>query len=96
MSCIIQIKFRQRLFNVHFDVMLLSSFVCNCSFHNSYKQQKFNLLREESEGYSKLISELNQELTEKVTHQQVVEHIKSLIGKNVNILKQPVFTIVTI
>ncbi|KAJ8298480.1 hypothetical protein KUTeg_025011 [Tegillarca granosa] len=45
-----------------------------------YKQQKFNLLREESEGYSKLISELNQELTEKVTHHQVVEHIKSLIG----------------
>ena len=26
-----------------------------------YKQQKFNLLREESEGYAKLITELNQE-----------------------------------
>lgn len=53
-------------------------------------------MREESEGYSKLISELNQELTEKVTHQQVVEHIKSLIGKNFNLLKQTAFTIVTL
>ncbi|KAK6168365.1 hypothetical protein SNE40_020916 [Patella caerulea] len=45
-----------------------------------YKQQKFNLLREESEGYSKLVSELNQEITEKVTPVQVLENIKSLIG----------------
>lgn len=27
-------------------------------FEHSYKQQKFNLLREESEGYSKLVVEL--------------------------------------
>jgi hypothetical protein len=48
---------------------------------NSYKQQKFNLLREESEGYSKLIVELNQEVTDAVNPQSVLEHIKSLIGK---------------
>lgn len=32
-----------------------------------YKQQKFNLLREESEGYAKLITELNQEIEDTVT-----------------------------
>ncbi len=30
--------------------------------HFSYKQQKFNLFREECEGYAKLITELNQDL----------------------------------
>ncbi|XP_048243407.1 THO complex subunit 2-like [Haliotis rufescens] len=45
-----------------------------------YKQQKFNLLREESEGYSKLVTELNQEVPTNVTYQQVLENIKSLIG----------------
>ncbi|ESO98124.1 hypothetical protein LOTGIDRAFT_174338 [Lottia gigantea] len=45
-----------------------------------YKQQKFNLLREESEGYSKLVAELNQEITDKITYTQVLENIKSLIG----------------
>ena len=42
----------------------------------SYKQQKFNLLREESEGYAKLITELNQD----VSHDVVLQNIKSLIG----------------
>lgn len=32
-----------------------------------YKQQKFNLLREESEGYAKLITELNQEINDNIT-----------------------------
>lgn len=32
-----------------------------------YKQQKFNLLREESEGYAKLITELNQEVNDSTT-----------------------------
>ncbi|KAK7097709.1 THO complex subunit 2-like isoform X2 [Littorina saxatilis] len=45
-----------------------------------YKQQKFNLLREESEGYSKLIVELNQEITDLITPKSVLQHIKSLIG----------------
>ncbi len=45
----------------------------NCS---SYKQQKFNLLREESEGFSKLITELNQ----KDINKSVLQNIQSLIG----------------
>ncbi|ELU01724.1 hypothetical protein CAPTEDRAFT_200906, partial [Capitella teleta] len=44
-----------------------------------YKQQKFNLLREESEGYSKLITELNQDPS--LLHKEkVLENIMSLIG----------------
>jgi len=43
---------------------------------SSYKQQKFNLLREESEGYAKLITELIQD----VSHEVVLQNIKSLIG----------------
>ena len=42
---------------------------------------KFNLLREESEGYSKLITELNQDLGVEATLTQVLENIKSLVGK---------------
>uniref|UniRef100_T1IQC9 THO complex subunit 2 n=1 Tax=Strigamia maritima TaxID=126957 RepID=T1IQC9_STRMM len=45
-----------------------------------YKQQKFNLLREESEGYAKLITELNQEFTCSVTPDYILEVIKKLIG----------------
>uniref|UniRef100_A0A1B6BZM5 THO complex subunit 2 n=4 Tax=Clastoptera arizonana TaxID=38151 RepID=A0A1B6BZM5_9HEMI len=45
-----------------------------------YKQRKFNLLREESEGFAKLITELNQELSGNVTHVHMLETIKSLIG----------------
>ncbi|XP_063232661.1 THO complex subunit 2 isoform X1 [Bacillus rossius redtenbacheri] len=45
-----------------------------------YKQRKFNLFREESEGYAKLITELNQEISDNVTVQNILEIIKSLIG----------------
>ncbi|CAB3360322.1 Hypothetical predicted protein [Cloeon dipterum] len=45
-----------------------------------YKQRKFNLLREESEGYAKLITELSQEITDEVTPEYILEVIKSLIG----------------
>uniref|UniRef100_A0A182PCL3 THO complex subunit 2 n=1 Tax=Anopheles epiroticus TaxID=199890 RepID=A0A182PCL3_9DIPT len=46
-----------------------------------YKQRRFNLFREESEGYAKLITELNQEFNqETMTVQNVLEIIKSLIG----------------
>ena len=45
----------------------------------SYKQQKFNLLREESEGYAKLVTELNQDFSA-LTHEDVLHNIKSLIG----------------
>uniref|UniRef100_A0A673M1F5 THO complex subunit 2 n=1 Tax=Sinocyclocheilus rhinocerous TaxID=307959 RepID=A0A673M1F5_9TELE len=45
-----------------------------------YKQQKFNLLREENEGYAKLIAELGQDLIGNLTSHLVLENIKSLIG----------------
>ncbi|KAG9341742.1 hypothetical protein JZ751_018808 [Albula glossodonta] len=45
-----------------------------------YKQQKFNLLREENEGYAKLVTELGQDLSGNVTSHLVLESIKSLIG----------------
>ncbi|XP_012547253.2 THO complex subunit 2 isoform X1 [Bombyx mori] len=45
-----------------------------------YKQRKFNLFREESEGYSKLIVELNQEINEDTEWKNLLEIIQSLIG----------------
>lgn len=45
----------------------------------SYKQRKFNLFREESEGYSKLIVELNQERRDGEVA-STLEIVKSLIG----------------
>uniref|UniRef100_A0A8C3KX94 THO complex subunit 2 n=1 Tax=Chrysolophus pictus TaxID=9089 RepID=A0A8C3KX94_CHRPC len=43
-------------------------------------QQKFNLLREENEGYAKLIAELGQDLSGNITSDLILENIKSLIG----------------
>ncbi|XP_045492361.1 THO complex subunit 2 [Colias croceus] len=45
-----------------------------------YKQRKFNLFREESEGYAKLIVELNQEISEDTDWKTILEIIQSLIG----------------
>lgn len=49
----------------------------------SYKQRKFNLFREESEGYSKLIVELNQEISENTEWKTLLEIIQSLIGTTI-------------
>lgn len=46
----------------------------------SYKQRRFNLFREESEGYAKLITELNSEPLEHTSVSHTLEIIKSLIG----------------
>ena len=46
----------------------------------SYKQQKFNLLREESEGYAKLITELSKQVAPSSKPSHALETIKSLIG----------------
>ena len=43
-------------------------------------QQKFNLLREESEGYSKLIAELNQRELRPENVDSVLRAIQSQIG----------------
>ncbi|XP_059959819.1 THO complex subunit 2-like [Mesoplodon densirostris] len=45
-----------------------------------YKQQKFNLLREENEGYAKLTAELGQDLSGNITSDLILESIKYLIG----------------
>lgn len=50
-------------------------------FAFSYKQRKFNLFREESEGFAKLITELNQDFDESVSHKKVLDVVQSLIGK---------------
>ena len=45
----------------------------------SYKQQKFNLFREECEGYAKLITELNQDLSS-TRPVEILKVVKSVIG----------------
>ncbi|XP_017854857.1 THO complex subunit 2 isoform X2 [Drosophila busckii] len=45
-----------------------------------YKQRRFNLFREESEGFAKLITELNQDFDEHTTPAAIMDIIKSLIG----------------
>ena len=51
-----------------------------CMYACSYKQQKFNLFREENEGYSKLMAELGHERRLDVAAPAMLENIKSLIG----------------
>ena len=46
---------------------------------SSYKQQKYNLFREECEGYAKLVTELNQDLST-TSPAEILEVIKSIIG----------------
>ena len=47
----------------------------------SYKQQKYNLFREETEGYAKLITELNQpDMAKRTSPKEVLRVIKSIIG----------------
>ncbi|XP_068150279.1 THO complex subunit 2 [Drosophila tropicalis] len=45
-----------------------------------YKQRRFNLFREESEGFAKLITELNQDFEDHTTPESIMDIIKSLIG----------------
>ena len=47
----------------------------------SYKQHKFNLFREENEGYSKLVSELGHERRPASVSTAMLDNIKSLIGE---------------
>ncbi len=59
--------------------------VCQSFFFNplnfSYKQHKFNLFREENEGYSKLVSELGHEKRSPQASVAMLDNIKSLIGE---------------
>jgi THO complex subunit 2 len=45
-----------------------------------YKQRRFNLFREENEGYAKLMTELNKEFGENDSRHNTIEMVKSLIG----------------
>ena len=54
-------------------------YTCTCTC--SYKQQKFNLFREESEGYSKLVSELAHERRPLEAVPAILDNIRSLIGE---------------
>ncbi|XP_064481885.1 THO complex subunit 2-like isoform X2 [Ornithodoros turicata] len=45
-----------------------------------YKQNKYNLFREESEGYAKLMTELSQEITSRISPDYMIEVMRSLIG----------------
>ncbi|XP_072398608.1 THO complex subunit 2 [Diabrotica undecimpunctata] len=45
-----------------------------------YKQRKFNLFREECEGFSKLVTELNSEFTEHRNADELIGIVQSLIG----------------
>ena len=45
----------------------------------SYKQQKYNLMREDNEGYAKLQTELNQQF-DSIPIASLLDNIKSLIG----------------
>jgi len=59
----------------HFIKFFLKDFLI------SYKQQKFNLLREESEGFAKTITELNQNFSiTKLTSEQLYDRLMALIG----------------
>jgi THO complex subunit 2 len=45
-----------------------------------YKQRRFNLFREENEGYAKLLTELNKDFNDSDSELQSIEMVKSLIG----------------
>lgn len=45
-----------------------------------YKQRRFNLFREENEGYAKLMTELNKDFTDSSSELNTIEMVKSLIG----------------
>ncbi|XP_017775974.1 PREDICTED: THO complex subunit 2 isoform X2 [Nicrophorus vespilloides] len=45
-----------------------------------YKQRKFNLFREENEGFAKLVTELNQEFKKDMKHEELLDAVQSLIG----------------
>ncbi|XP_017009765.2 THO complex subunit 2 isoform X3 [Drosophila takahashii] len=71
------------------DTLQEAGIVKNKSFYSKfikvktklyYKQRRFNLFREESEGFAKLITELNQEFDETTTPESIMDIIKSLIG----------------
>lgn len=50
------------------------------TFFCSYKQCKFNLFREECEGFAKLVTELNSTFSEQTNGTDLIGIVQSLIG----------------
>lgn len=67
------------MYSFFIDTICIIENISISRYFYSYKQRKFNLFREESEGYSKLIVELNQERPENEVA-SILEIVKSLIG----------------
>ena len=69
--------------NTFAPILVYSKFHWNFkSLTCSYTQQKYNLFREESEGYAKLITELNREDVNVANAHILKERVLALIGKN--------------
>ena len=60
--------------------MYIRIYIIPTSLVSSYKQQKFNLFREETEGYSKLVAELGHERRPLEAVPALLDNIKALIG----------------
>lgn len=62
-------------------VMYILYFCANI-FHFSYKQRKFNLFREECEGFAKLLTELNTKFNDQTNPTDLIGIVQSLIGES--------------
>ena len=80
---------RKQLFTIPDVIDTMYSILSECCLHPhifhilssaSYRQDKFNLLREESEGYSKLAVELGQELDGSLDSSDLLQRVMALIG----------------
>ena len=58
----------------------VDSFTFTHALKCSYKQVKFNLLREENEGYSKLVVDLSEHCDTDDTNEKALHTIRCLIG----------------
>ena len=79
-ACVRVCACAQAYARIHVFVMRAMAIIDNLFVLCSFKQQKFNLFREESEGYSKLIAELGHDHRRPEQAPIFMENVKSLIG----------------
>ena len=82
--------FSEKLLKERLEIETLQEFnIVNKTFYTKfikiktklyYKQRRFNLFREENEGYAKLMTELNKEFGENDSEHNTIQMVKSLIG----------------
>lgn len=82
--------FSEKMLKERLDIDTLQEFgIVNKTFYTKfikiktklyYKQRRFNLFREENEGYAKLMTELNKQFGEHDSELNTIEMVKSLIG----------------